>query len=69
MKNELITFKDGTLELNVPVSWEQETVWLTRNQMAELFDRDVKTIGKHINNAVNIILVNYSVTELPEHLN
>ena len=52
MKNELITFKDGTLELNVPVSWEQETVWLTRNQMAELFDRDVKTIGKHINNAL-----------------
>ncbi len=42
---------------------------ITRNQMAELFDRDVKTIGKHINNAVNIILVNYSVTELPEHLN
>ena len=52
MKNELILFKDGTLELNVPVSWEQETVWLTRNQMAELFDRDVKTIGKHINNAL-----------------
>ena len=52
MKNELITFKDGTLELNVPVSWEEETVWLTRNQMAELFDRDVKTIGKHINNAL-----------------
>ena len=39
MKNELITFKDGTLELNVPVSWEQETVWwtyvktLVQNQM------------------------------------
>lgn len=27
-------------------------VWLNRNQMAELFDRDVKTIGKHINNAL-----------------
>lgn len=52
MRTELITFKDGTLELNVPVSWEQETVWLTRSQMAELFDRDVKTIGKHINNAL-----------------
>lgn len=52
MKNELITFKDGTLELNVPVSWEQETVWLTRSQMAKLFERDVKTIGKHINNAL-----------------
>ena len=52
MKNELITFKDGTLELNVPVSWEQEMVWLTRSQMAKLFERDVKTIGKHINNAL-----------------
>lgn len=61
MKNELITFKDGTLELNIPVSWEQETVWLTRNQMAELFDRDVKTIGKHINNALKEELDNSTV--------
>ena len=61
MKNELITFKDGTLELNVPVSWEQETVWLTRNQMAELFNRDVKTIGKHINNALKEELDNSTV--------
>lgn len=30
----------------------QETVWLNRSQMAELFDRDIKTIGKHINNAL-----------------
>ena len=27
-------------------------MWLNRNQMADLFDRDVKTIGKHINNAL-----------------
>ena len=52
MKNEIITYNDGSLELNVPVSWDEETVWLTRLQMAELFDRDVKTIGKHINNAL-----------------
>ena len=32
---------------------ENETVWLNRNQMSELFDRDVKTIGKHINNALD----------------
>lgn len=31
---------------------ENETVWLNRQQLAELFDRDVKTIGKHINNAL-----------------
>ena len=32
---------------------KDETVWLNREQMAKLFDRDVKTIGKHINNALN----------------
>jgi len=31
---------------------EDETVWLNRQQIAQLFDRDVKTIGKHINNAL-----------------
>lgn len=39
-----------TLSLDVRV--ENETVWLNRNQIALLFDRDVKTIGKHINNAL-----------------
>ena len=45
---ENITFKDGELELKVTL--EKESVWLNRNQIATLFDRDVKTIGKHINN-------------------
>lgn len=39
--------------ITLPVVVEQETVWLNRNQMAELFGRDIKTIGKHINNALN----------------
>ena len=43
-----IVYNDGELELKVSV--EQESVWLNRNQIAELFGRDVKTIGKHINN-------------------
>lgn len=34
------------------VAPDKETVWLNRNQLAVLFDRDVKTIGKHINNAL-----------------
>ena len=41
---------DDTLTLDVRV--EDESVWLNRNQIAELFGRDVKTIGKHINNAL-----------------
>lgn len=31
---------------------KDETVWLNTSQMAELFDRDYKTIRKHINNAL-----------------
>lgn len=50
--NEIVIFNDGDINIEVQVSPEQETVWLTRNQIAELFDRDVKTIGKHINNAL-----------------
>lgn len=51
-KKELIIFEtaDNAIKFEVPV--EGETVWLNRQQMAELFDRDVKTIGKHINNAL-----------------
>jgi hypothetical protein len=40
--------KEGNIKLDVHL--ENETVWINRQQMAELFDRDVKTIGKHINN-------------------
>ena len=50
--NELILFEsqDKSISLNVPL--RNDSVWLNRNQMAELFDRDVKTIGKHVNNAI-----------------
>ena len=41
---------DETIRLEVRV--ENETVWLNRQQIASLFDRDVKTIGKHISNAL-----------------
>ena len=40
--------KDGNTRLDVRL--EQDTVWLNRQQLAELFARDVKTIGKHLNN-------------------
>lgn len=50
--NEIILFETEDKEIKLSVPIEQETVWLNRNQMADLFDRDVKTIGKHINNAL-----------------
>ena len=52
MYNEIIIYKNGELELPVEVTPDKETVWLNRNQLAALFDRDIKTIGKHINNAL-----------------
>lgn len=52
MNNEIIKFVNGDLQIDVTVSPNEETVWLNRNQLASLFDRDVKTIGKHINNAL-----------------
>lgn len=52
MMNELILFETQDGNISLPVRIENETVWLNRNHMAELFDRDIKTIGKHINNAL-----------------
>lgn len=45
---EIYRSQDGSIQLNVKL--ENETVWLSANQMAILFDRDAKTIRKHINN-------------------
>ena len=59
--NELVLFEttDKSISLNVPL--RNDSVWLNRNQMAELFDRDVKTIGKHVNNAIREELDGLSV--------
>ena len=50
MKNEIIIFDDQNVKLEVNL--KDKTVWLNREQMSLLFDRDIKTIGKHINNAL-----------------
>ena len=50
MKNEIILFENQSVKLEV--NMKDETVWLNREQLAILFDRDIKTIGKHINNAL-----------------
>ena len=52
MENEVIVFKNGELELEVSLNEDRDTVWLNRHQMAKLFDRDIKTINKHINKAL-----------------
>lgn len=58
--SEIILYNpDDTIRIEVRMS--EETVWLNRNQIATLFGRDVKTIGKHINNALREVLQGFSV--------
>ena len=47
-QNEIIIFENQKVKLEVNI--QNETVWLNTEQMAMLFDRDYKTIRKHINN-------------------
>ena len=51
-ENQIIVYQPNeTVRLDVRL--ENETVWLNRHQMAQLFGRDIKTIGKHIANALS----------------
>lgn len=50
---EIIEFKNGNIELSVNVSPKEDTVWLTKEQIAILFDRDRSVISRHINNIYN----------------
>ena len=58
-KSELILYQPDSA-VSVEVRLEDENVWLNRQQIAVLFDRDIKTIGKHINNALNEELAVFS---------
>jgi len=50
-KKYILYQSDKSIKLEVLA--EDETVWLNRQQVAVLFERDVKTISKHINNSLN----------------
>ena len=63
MENELILFETADKEIKLTVPIKNNTVWLNRKQLAELFGRDVKTIGKHINNALKEELDNSVVAK------
>ncbi len=51
--SEIIIYQTEANETRIQTRLHDETVWLNRHQMAELFNRDIKTIGKHINNTFN----------------
>ena len=49
-RNEIVLFETEDRSFSFLVEINDETVWLSANQMALLFERDEKTIRKHINN-------------------
>lgn len=61
MKNEIIIYQNEDSSTKIEVRLEDETVWLNRHQLALLFNRDIKTIGKHIQNALKEELEDISV--------
>jgi hypothetical protein len=59
-QGEIILYQpDETVKVEVRL--EDETVWLNRQQLSILFNRDIKTIGKHIKNVLNEELKGMSV--------
>ena len=48
MKNEIVLFTDGDVNIEVQINPEQETVWLTQKQMEVLFDVKHATVSEHI---------------------
>ena len=60
-KSSVILYEASKNSSKINVRFDGETVWLNRAQIAELFGRDIKTVGKHINNALAEELDGFSV--------
>ena len=75
MNSSVEIYHSADNQVELKVSLDQETVWLNRNQLAELFDRDVKTIGKHVNNVFkegeldrDSVVANFATTAADEKI-
>lgn len=69
MENQIVVFKDGALELGVKITPEQDTVWLSLEQLADLFEKNKSTISRHIKNIFtegelfsNSVVANFATT-------
>jgi len=69
MENAIEIYQNQNNQTQIEVKFDNETVWLNRHQLSELFARDIKTIGKHINNVFdegelirNSVVANFATT-------
>lgn len=61
-ENEILFFETEDKQVKLPVNVENGSVWLNQDQIAKLFDRDIKTIGKYISTALKEELDNIEST-------
>ena len=61
-ENEILFFETEDKQVKLPVNVENGSVWLNQNQIAKLFDRDIKAIGKYISTALKEELDNIEST-------
>ena len=69
MENQIEIYQGTDGQTQIEVKFDQYTVCLNRNQIASLFGRDIKTIGKHLNNVFNeselvkeVVVANFATT-------
>lgn len=61
LKQQIALYESADHTVHLDVKADEDTVWLNRQQLALLFGRDIKTIGKHIGNALREELNGFSV--------
>ena len=61
LKQQIALYESADHTVHLDVKVDEDTVWLNRKQLALLFGRDIKTIGKHIGNALREELNGFSV--------
>lgn len=69
-RGQILLYQTPDGQTQIDVRLENEMIWLTRQQLADLFGRDYKTISKHINNALkeelsdSVVVAKFANTEL-----
>lgn len=61
LKRQIALYESADHTVHLDVKVDEDTVWLNRQQLALLFGRDIKTIGKHVGNALREELNGFSV--------
>ena len=63
LENKIVIYETEDVKTQLDVKLENETVWLTQGQMAELFQKDQSVIARHISNAIREGKIDVSIPQ------